>query len=84
MYVSLPDAHEGSLVYCIAYAFVFPDYDQANSSDFLMFTIERSISGTTCIAIMNDGERANLCEATGTIEGDMKVNAGLIADDGKK
>ena len=70
IYISLPDEHEGSRVYCTAYAFVYHEENGVIDA-FKMFTIEKSIFNTTCIAQMWDGQRINIGEATGSAEGDI-------------
>jgi len=70
VYVSLPHEHEGSLVYCTAYVFVYM-MEEDTVTFFTMFTVEKSVRNTTCIAHMWDGERRNIGKATGTAEGDI-------------
>lgn len=77
IYVSLSDEHEGSLVYCTAYAFVYC-IENKEIVSFFMFTIEKSIDNTTCIAHMWDGERTNLGTATGSINGDIQFIKELV------
>lgn len=76
IYVSLPDDYT-SIVYCTAYVFVY-FMENEKIVSFTMFTIEKSVGNTTCIAHMWDGDRTNLGEATGSINGDIQLIKGMV------
>ena len=76
LYITLPDEHEGSLMYCTAYAFSY-ERNFMGIKNIKFFTIEKSDMGTRCIGTMEDGKHMNLGLPTGTVEGDIAAIANI-------
>lgn len=72
IYVTLPEEHRGSFVYCTAYAFAFRQIGP-EITDIRFFTVEHSDLGTGCIGTMAKGTtHLNLAPAADTAEGNKE------------
>lgn len=77
VYISLPDEHTGSFVYCTAYAFACRTKDSRITSC-SMYTVEKSMSNTTCIGKMHEGMHMNYGFATGSADKDIQAIKKLL------
>lgn len=79
IHISLPEEHEGSMVYCTAYVFVC-GMKNGKINTFSMYTIEKSMGDITFIGKMHKGSHINYGLATGSAEGDIQRIRELTAD----
>lgn len=78
IYITLPTEHEGSLVYCSAYAAAYRK-GFFGIKDAKLFLIERSVLGTDCIGTMDpEGKHVNFGPVTGSIQGDIARIAEIV------
>lgn len=73
LYISLPEEHEGSTVFCTAYALTYQK-GFLSHKNIRFFTVEESIMGTTCIGqVPAEGGHINCGPTAGTMDGDLEL-----------
>lgn len=80
LYITLPVEHDGSLIYCSAYAFSY-ERTLLDIKNVRFFTIEQSDMGTACIgSITANGGHINYGQPAGSVEGDLTLIRKILQD----
>ena len=78
IHISLPEEHEGSDMYCIAYIFVCR-MQNGKVQTCSMYTVEKSFSDLAFICSMTKKGHMNFGPSTGSVDGDIQRIKDLVS-----